>query len=160
MIDRPKKTGKSIEEIEEGESLSLTETLEDSRLLIYMGMTNDLNPLYTEKLYAQANGYSQQLVPSALLTDIISSALSKFLPGPGSHIVNLSINFIRPVMHHETLTFTFEVIKVDQMKEVVTVSVEAVASDNERVIDAMVLVKPPKKQLLNQPTKEEGITNE
>ena len=39
------------------------------------------------------------------------SAISKHLPGPGSHVVNFSVNFIEPVFHYETLTFQFEVIK-------------------------------------------------
>ena len=64
--------------------------------------------------------------------------------------MNFSINFIDPVFHYETLTFEFEVIKVDKMKDVVTISVEAVESaDNEekRILDAVVMVKPPQVQL-------------
>lgn len=48
------------------------------------------------------------------------------------------------------MTFEFEVIKVDKMKDVVTISVEAVESaDNEekRILDAVVMVKPPQVQL-------------
>ena len=79
-----------------------------------------------------------------MLMGIITSGISKHLAGPGSHVVNFSVNFIEPVFHYETLTFDFEVIKVDKMKDVVTISVEAVNTQEDRVLDAVVMVQPPK----------------
>ncbi len=43
------------------------------------------------------------------------------------------MNFIEPVYHYETLTFEFEVIKVDKMKDVVTISVEAINTEDHRI---------------------------
>jgi 3-hydroxybutyryl-CoA dehydratase len=136
--------GKTIEEIEEGDSLSLTESIEDKELLLYLGLTNDANPLYIQHDYAQKTEYEKPLVPSVMLMGIITSAISKHLPGPGSHVVNFSVNFVEPVFHYETLTFQFEVMKVDKMKDVVTISVEVVNELGNRVLDAMVIVQPPK----------------
>ena len=50
-IGKPRKIGKSIEDIEEGDSLSLTESIEDNQLLLYLGLTNDANPLYIQHDY-------------------------------------------------------------------------------------------------------------
>lgn len=143
-IGIPRKLGKKIDEIEEGDSLSLTESIEDSQLLLYLGLTNDANPLYIQHDYTQKTEYQRPIVPSVMLMGIITSAISKHLPGPGSHVVNFSVNFIEPVFHYETLTFDFEVIKVDKMKDVVTISVEAVNTQEDRVLDAVVMVQPPK----------------
>jgi 3-hydroxybutyryl-CoA dehydratase len=143
-IGKPRKLGKKIDEIEEGDSLSLTESIEDSQLLLYLGLTNDANPLYIQHDYTQKTEYQRPIVPSVMLMGIITSAISKHLPGPGSHVVNFSVNFIEPVFHYETLTFDFEVIKVDKMKDVVTISVEAVNTQEDRVLDAVVMVQPPK----------------
>ena len=107
---KARKIGKTIDEIEEGDSLSLTESIEDNQILLYLGLTNDANPLYIQHDYAKETEYEQPLVPSIMLMGIITSAISKHLPGPGSHVVNFSINFIDPVFHYETLTFEFEVI--------------------------------------------------
>lgn len=142
-IGKPRKIGKTIEEIEEGDSLSLTESIEDNQLLLYLGLTNDANPLYIQHDYAKQTEYQKPIVPSIMLMGIITSAISKHLPGPGSHVVNFSINFIEPVFHYETITFQFEVIKVDKRKDVITISVEAVNSDEDRVLDAVVMVQPP-----------------
>lgn len=144
-IGRPRKIGKTIDTIKEGDSLSLTEVIEDQQLLLYLGLTSDANPLYIQHDYANQTEYEQPIVPSIMLTGIITSAISKHLPGAGSHVVNLSVNFVTPVYHYETVTFTFEVMKVDKMKEVVTISVEAMNLSEQRVLDAVVLVQPPKK---------------
>lgn len=154
-IGKPRKIGKTIDEIEEGDSLSLTESIEDNQLLLYLGLTNDSNPLYIQHDYAQTTNYERPIVPSVMLMGIVTSAISKHLPGPGSHVVNFSVNFIEAVFHYETLTFDFEVIKVDKMKDVVTISVEAVNSEKHRVLDAVVMVQPP---LLSENESEE--TNE
>jgi len=136
--------GKTIEEIEEGDSLSLTESIEDKDLLLYLGLTNDANPLYIQHDYAQKTEYEKPIVPSIMLMGIITSAISKHLPGPGSHVVNFAVNFVEPVFHYETLTFHFEVMKVDKMKDVVTISIEVVNEADNRVLDAVVMVQPPK----------------
>ncbi|WP_376716789.1 MaoC family dehydratase [Enterococcus asini] len=150
QINRSKRLGKTLEEIEEGDSLSLTESIEDSQLLLYLGLTNDANPLYIQHDYAQDTEYQRPIVPSVMLMGIITSAISKHLPGPGSHVVNFSVNFIEPVYHYETLTFEFEVIKVDKMKDVVTISVEAVNVEDSRVLDAVVMVQPPTKKVSDE----------
>ncbi|MFD1900136.1 MaoC family dehydratase [Enterococcus termitis] len=158
-IGKPRKLGKTIEDIEEGDSLSLTESIEDKDLLLYLGLTNDANPLYIQHDYAQKTEYGKPIVPSIMLMGIITSAISKHLPGPGSHVVNFSVNFVYTVFHYETLTFQFEVIKVDKMKDVVTISIEAVNEEEDRVLDAVVMVQPPQVTLEDLEEKE-GETNE
>lgn len=125
-----------------------------------MGLTNDANPLYIQHDFAQKTDYHQPIVPSVMLMGIITSAISKHLPGPGSHVVNFSVNFIEPVFHYETLTFQFEVIKVDKMKDVVTISVEAENTNEDRVLDAVVMVQPPQVPELEIAIESEGELNE
>ncbi|MHC5247831.1 MaoC/PaaZ C-terminal domain-containing protein [Enterococcus sp. LJL120] len=154
-IGKPRKIGKTIDEIEEGDSLSLTESIEDNQLLLYLGLTNDANPLYIQHDYAAKTEYEKPIVPSVMLMGIITSAVSKHLPGPGSHVVNFSINFIEPVYHYETITFLLEVIKVDKMKDVITISVEAVNEQENRILDAVVMVQPP--QLATEGLQEDEV---
>ena len=159
-IGKPRKLGKTIEDIEEGDSLSLTESIEDKDLLLYLGLTNDANPLYIQHDYAHKKEYEKPIVPSIMLMGIITSAISKHLPGPGSHVVNFSVNFVEPVFHYETLTFQLEVIKVDKMKDVITISVEAVNEQENRVLDAVVMVQPPQVTIDELTEKEGTLTYE
>lgn len=143
MPDDVHRQGKTIAEIKEGDSLTVTESISERDLLIYLGLTNDNNPLYIQNEYAQKLGHKGPVVPPVLLSGIITSSISKLLPGPGSEIVNFSANYIRPVYHDEIITFSFEVIKVDTMKEVVMISIEGNNRDNERVLDSVVMARPP-----------------
>ncbi|GAJ25217.1 MaoC like domain protein [Liquorilactobacillus sucicola DSM 21376 = JCM 15457] len=147
MSEDTHRKGKTIDEIAEGDSLTVNESLSDRDILLYLGMTNDNNPLYIQNEYAREIGYKGPVVPPVLLTGIITSSISKLLPGPGSEVVNLSVNFMLPVYHDENVTFIFEVIKVDTMKEVITLSVTGTKNEDDRVVDAIVMVKPPRKRL-------------
>lgn len=80
-----------------------------------------------------------------MLSGILTSSISKLLPGPGSEIVNVATNFIEPVYHEETITFTFEVIKVDLMKEVIMISVEGTNENGNRILDSVIMVRPPRR---------------
>lgn len=160
LLDQNTKIGKTIEELEEGESLSLTETIEDNQLLLYLGLTNDANPLFIQHSYTKQTEYGKPLVPSIMLMGTISSTVSKHLPGPGSNIVNFSFNLIEPVYHYETLTFHFEIIKIDKMKDVVTISITAHNFKEERVLDSVIMVRPPKVSILEEINEEGDDVNE
>ncbi|MGX7419191.1 MaoC/PaaZ C-terminal domain-containing protein [Carnobacterium gallinarum] len=144
MMGKPRKIGKKINELAEGDNLSVTEIIEDKDILLYLGLTNDANPLFVQHDYASKTAYEKPLVPPVMLIGIMTSAISKHLPGPGSNVVNVSVNMVNPVFHYETITFDFEVIRVDLMKEVVTITVDAKNMLGERVIDAVFMVEPPK----------------
>ena len=148
MTEDVHRQGKKIDELKEGDSLTVTETISEREILLYLGLTNDTNPLYMQPDYAAKTEYGQTIVPPILLTGIITSSISKLLPGPGSEIVNMDVNLISPVYHNQIITFDFEVIKIDTMKEVVTISVEGVDEDDERVLDAVIMVRPPKLEQL------------
>ncbi|MGX7014548.1 MaoC family dehydratase [Vagococcus silagei] len=144
FLNPENRIGKTIEELSEGDSISLTETIEDNQLLLYLGLSNDANPLFIQHDFSQKTEYGRPIVPTILLMGTISSAISKHLPGAGSNIVNFSFNLIKPVYHYETLTYHFEVIQIDKMKDVVTLSVTAENFEDERVLDSVVMVRPPK----------------
>lgn len=61
MPDDVHRQGKTIAEIKEGDSLTVTESISERDLLIYLGLTNDNNPLYIQNEYAQKLGTLVQL---------------------------------------------------------------------------------------------------
>ncbi|KRL04757.1 MaoC/PaaZ C-terminal domain-containing protein [Liquorilactobacillus oeni] len=145
MSEDTHRQGKTIDELFEGDSLTVNESISERDVMLYLGTTNDNNPLYTQDEYAKKMEYKGAVVPQVLLMGIITSSVSKLLPGPGSLVVNSSVNFVLPVYHNEDVTFNFEIIKVDTMKEVVTLSITGNKENDHRVLDAVLMVKPPKK---------------
>lgn len=140
------KMGKTLDEIKIGDALSLTEQITDRQLLLYLGLTNDNNPLNIQHDYAAQTVYKKPLVPTVLIMGIITSGISKNLPGAGSRIVHFSLNLQEPIYHYDVITLNFKVTKIDERKEVVTIDVEGFNQAQERVLDASVMVEPPTQQ--------------
>ncbi|PFA69095.1 enoyl-CoA hydratase [Bacillus sp. AFS015802] len=143
LLGKKRKLGRKIEEMTVGEKLTLTEKIEDNELLLYLGLTNDANPLYIQHDYASQTPFKKPIVPSIMLTGIITSAVSKYLPGPGSHIVEQNIEFPKPVFHYATVQFLFEVTEVHPDKHLVTIQVSATNEEDEKVINGTIKVCPP-----------------
>lgn len=143
LLGKKRKLGRQIGELTEGETLKLTEKIEDKDLLLFLGLTNDANPLYIQQDYASQTPYKKPIVPSVMLTGIITSAITKFLPGPGSHVLKQEIEFVKPVYHYATVEFLFEVAHVDREAHTVTVKVQGTDENEQTVIKAAILVAPP-----------------
>ncbi|MFC0270270.1 MaoC/PaaZ C-terminal domain-containing protein [Metabacillus herbersteinensis] len=143
LLGKKRKLGRHIEEISVGEKLTLTESIEDKDLLLYLGLTNDANPLYIQHDYASQTPYEKPIVPSIMLTGIITSAISKYLPGPGSHIIKQDLSFLLPVCHYSVIQFFFEVSQVKATSNEIVVDVYARNDKEETVIDGKITVCPP-----------------
>lgn len=142
-IGKPRQLGKTLEELVIGQSISVTESIEDQQLLLFLGLTNDANPLYVQHDYAQKTNFKKPLVPPILLMGIITSTISKHLPGPGSQLLNLATDFCGPIYHEETVTFHFEISQIDLREKIITIDIKAHNEANLLVLTAQALVTPP-----------------
>jgi acyl dehydratase len=143
LLGKKRKLGRTIQEFSVGEKLTLTEKIEDKDLLLYLGLTNDSNPLYIQHDYASQTPHKKPIVPSIMLTGIVTSAVSKYLPGPGSYILKQEIQFIKPVYHYGTVQFLFEVTEISTSSHTVQIAVSATNEEDEDVLKGTLLVCPP-----------------
>ncbi|MGP4082678.1 MaoC/PaaZ C-terminal domain-containing protein [Pseudalkalibacillus sp. R45] len=143
LLGKKRKLGRKIDEINVGEKLEITETIEDKDLLLYLGLTDDNNPLYIQHDYASLTPFNKPVVPQIMLTGFITSAVSKYLPGPGSSILKQTISFPKPVYHYATIILKFEITNVDTEKHVVTVMIKGYDESEALVIDGELEVCPP-----------------
>lgn len=143
VLGKKRKLGRGIEEITVGEKLTLTEKIEDKDILLYLGLTNDPNPLYIQHDYASQTPYKKPIVPTIMLTGILSGSVSKYMPGPGSTIVEQHVKFHLPVYHYSTVQFYFEVISVNEEKNNIELSVKATNEEEQIVLDGTLTVEPP-----------------
>lgn len=143
LLGKKRRIGRRIEEMKEGEKLTLTEKMEDKDLLLYLGLTNDSNPLYIQHDYASQTPFKKPIVPPAMLTGIMTSAISKYLPGPGSHITKQNFEFLLPIYHYETVQFLFEIIEIDRENHTVTIQVAVTNEDDELMAQGRMAVVPP-----------------
>ncbi|WP_409299152.1 MaoC/PaaZ C-terminal domain-containing protein [Peribacillus sp. SCS-26] len=143
LLGKKRKLGRCIEEIKAGEKLTLTEKIEDKDLLLYLGLTNDANPLFIQHDYASQTKFKKPIVPTIMLTGILTAAVSKYLPGPGSHILKQELIFHKPIFHYGTVKFLLEVADVDYAKKTVTISVQGENEADELAVEGSFTVCPP-----------------
>jgi 3-hydroxybutyryl-CoA dehydratase len=143
LLGKKRKLGRKIEEINLGEKLEVTETITDKDLLLYLGLSNDNNPLFIQRDYASLTPYKKPIVPQILLTGIITSSISQYLPGPGSSIKKQLIEFSKPVYHYATVKLNFEVTNVHIKNHTITIAVKGMDEEGDLVINGELEVCPP-----------------
>ncbi|MCM3717911.1 MaoC family dehydratase [Fictibacillus phosphorivorans] len=143
LIGKKRKLGRKINEIQIGEKLEMQETIEDKDLLLYLGLTNDNNPLFIQHDYATLTPFKKPVVPQIMLMGMVTSAVSKYLPGPGSSITQSNFHFVKPVYHYSKLTFLFEITDVDRNNHLVDIKVSAKNEEDKEVLYADLQVCPP-----------------
>ncbi|WP_075620046.1 MaoC/PaaZ C-terminal domain-containing protein [Paenisporosarcina indica] len=144
LLGKKRKLGRKVEDMSVGEKLKLTEKIEDKDLLLYLGLTNDGNPLYIQHDFASQTVYEKPIVPTIMLTGIVTSAISKYLPGPGSHIVEQQLKFPKPVYHYATIEFLLQVTSVNVEKNLVEIEVIATNDKGDTVIEGKITATPPR----------------
>lgn len=143
LMRRRKKQGRKIDEISKGERLVLNEKIEDKDLLLYLGLTNDANPIYIQHDYASRTPLKHPIVPPIMLNGIITSAVSKYLPGPGSQIKAQHLSFPNPAYHYANIHFEFEVCEVLSDEDLVIIAVTATNEQGQTVVNGTIDVCPP-----------------
>jgi acyl dehydratase len=143
LIGKKRKLGRKINEIQPGEKLEFTETIEDKDLLLYLGLSNDNNPLFIQHDYASLTPYKKPIVPQVMVIGMITAAVSKYLPGPGSSVVKTDLSFPHPVYHYEKLSFYLEVQEVKKDKHIVSISVSVLNTEGKTVAEGELEVCPP-----------------
>ncbi len=144
ILGKKRRLGRKIENISVGEKLKLTEKIEDKDLLLYLGLTNDGNPLYIQHDFASQTPFKKPIVPTIMLAGIVISATSKYLPGPGSHVIEEQLKFPKPVYHYATIEFLLEVIEVRAHENEIVIKIDGWNEEKEIVVTGCVTVVPPK----------------
>lgn len=143
MLGKRRTLGRTIEQLEVGETIHLTEKMNDKDLLLYLGLTNDNNPLYLQHDLAALTPFERPIIPSIMLTGIITAAVSKYIPGPGSHVVAQQLEFSTPVYHYDTIEFELQVAHVDEASNTAVIRVEATNRQQQHVVQGTVSVLAP-----------------
>lgn len=120
-----------------GDTFSTTESFRERDIMLYMGVTDDHNPLYLP-------GREGAHIPPIALIGAVTRTVSGQFPGPNSDLVELNFTINNPIYHHVTLTFHFEILRVDELKGYLTIHVitNNETTGEKNVMDAMITVLP------------------
>ena len=88
---------KTIAQIQLGDSASFTKTVTETDIVLYAGITGDMNPAHLNAESAKDSMFGQRIAHGMLSAGFISAVLGMQLPGPGSIYLGQELRFVKPV---------------------------------------------------------------
>ena len=134
----------TIQEMKIGDHASVTKTVSETDVYLFVGITGDLNPAHTNEVAASKTMFKTRIAHGMLGAGFISAVLGMYLPGPGTIYMGQELKFTKPVHIGDTVTATATVEEIILEKNRVILDTTVVNQDGEIVIQGKATVMPPK----------------
>lgn len=105
-----------LEEIEIGMSVSYSQTITDTDIKLFAGISGDRNPVHLDENYAQNSKFKKRIAHGMMTASYFSALFGTKIPGEGCVYTHQSLNFKRPVYINDTVEATVTVTEVDVEK--------------------------------------------
>lgn len=123
---------KKWEEINVSDTASFTKTITETDVVIWVGLTGDLNPIHIDHEYTKTTRFGKVLVPGVLVLGLISNVMTQVAFG---HVyANQSIKFLKPVYIGDTITATGTIVEKIESKNMIRVETKCVNQDGALVM--------------------------
>lgn len=105
-----------FENIKIGMSESYSQTITDTDIKVFAGISGDHNPVHMSDEYAEQSRFKKRIAHGMISSSFFSALFGTKLPGPGCVYVNQALNFKRPVYLNDTVNATITVTQIDFRK--------------------------------------------
>jgi len=113
-----------IDELEVGMSASYTQTITDSDVKMFAGLSGDHNPVHLDESYASSSRFKNRIAHGLLTASFFSAIFGTKLPGKGCVYASQNLKFRRPVYLGDTVKAEVTVIAIDVDRKYVTFKTE------------------------------------
>lgn len=137
--------GKSIDELKVGDNASFSKTVTEADIILYAGITGDINPLHIDEEYAKKSIFKGRVAHGGITKGLISAVLGNKLPGPGTIMLEMIYKLKAPVRIGDTITAGVEVMEKITGKNIVKLKTCCTNQDGINVITGEAVVMPPRK---------------
>jgi phosphotransacetylase/acyl dehydratase len=133
---------RTYEELQPGDSASLTRTLTKDDIDVFAILSGDVNPAHLDEAYARETPFNKVIAHGMWGGTLISTILGTRLPGPGTIYVGQTLRFMRPVRLGDVITVTVTV-KEKRDKQMVLLGCECTNQQGKTVITGEAEVMAP-----------------
>jgi 3-hydroxybutyryl-CoA dehydratase len=134
------------EQIELGESFSVTKGISEADIANFGGVVGDFNPIHFDPQYAKTTMFGQRLAHGMMTASFISTAIGCGLPGKGALYLGQDIKFVKPVYIGDTVTARVEVIEKQDAKRQLILKTTVTNQHGDLVVDGKATVRVLKKE--------------
>lgn len=128
-----------------GQKASFEKTITESDVLLFSGISGDINPVHINDLVAKDSIFGKRVAHGVLVSGLTSAVLGMQLPGEGTIYLGQDNKFRRPVYIGDTVKATCEVIELNVDKNIARLATTTTNQNNEVVIEGIAVVMAPKK---------------
>ncbi len=136
--------GKTVEEIKVGDSAYFAKTLSDTDMLLFAGVTGDVNLLPINDQFAKQTIFKQRVAHGMLTASFVTNIIGMRLPGYGSTVKSQKVRFILPVFIGDTIEVGLTITAIDIAQNTADFSIEAKKQNGEIVMTGSGVLIPPK----------------
>ena len=134
---------RTFDEVEVGESASLTRTLTREDIELFAVMSGDVNPAHVDEEYARSDMFHTIVAHGMWGASLISTLLGTKLPGPGTIYLEQTLRFRRPVTIGDTITVSVTAAAKDPERHRISFDCACVNQRGEAVIQGTAQVLAP-----------------
>ena len=102
-----------LEEIEIGMNVSYSQTITDSDIKQFSGVSGDRNPIHLDEKYAKKSRFKKRIAHGMMSASYFSALFGTKIPGEGCVYTYQSLNFKKPIYIGDTVTASVIVINID-----------------------------------------------
>jgi len=136
--------GKTIHELEIGQSAYVEKTVTEADVYLYAGITTDVNPAHVNAVVAGESMFKQRIAHGMLSAGFISAVLGTQLPGMGAIYLGQELKFTKPVFFGDTIRATATVKELKVEKNICILDTVCTNQNGEVVITGTATIMPTK----------------
>ena len=102
-----------MEKIEIGMYVDYSQTVSDSDIKQFAGISGDRHPIHLDEKYAQKSRFKNRIAHGMITASYFSAPFDTKIPGEGCVYTYQSLNFRKPIYIGDTVTATVIVTKID-----------------------------------------------
>ena len=141
---------RTFDEIQVGETATLTRTLRQEDIELFAVMSGDVNPAHLDEEYARSETFHKVIAHGMWGGALISSVLGTTLPGPGTIYLGQTLKFLRPVGIGDEVTVTVTALEKDAKKKIVLFECLCANQDGNPVITGTAKVLAPSEKIIRK----------
>ncbi len=131
----------AYEDIKTGDEASLSLTITETHIVMYAGLTGDVNPVHVDAEHAKESIFGERIAHGMLVSGLISAVLGNQLPGPNSIYLGQDLKFTAPVKIGDTVTVVVSVTEKRDDKRIIKLHTTVSNQRGEVVIDGNAVIK-------------------
>ncbi len=140
-------TNKTYDEVNIGDSASMTRTLTKRDIQLFAVVTGDMNPAHLDEAYAKTDIFHQIVGHGMWTGSMFSVLLGMQLPGPGAVYLKQTLNFLKPVHLGDTITASVKAIKKDDTHKHITFQTLCANQKGEHVVEGEAIALAPSEKI-------------